>query len=111
MNEQRWTEQRGREVVRAWRKSGQSMSAFARKHGWNVQRMAYWRDRVDEADMAGVERAPGRFLPAVVVNSPASPACRARIVFPSGVTIEVEQIGEIAPDWVAALEVALGTRP
>jgi hypothetical protein len=78
------------------------MSAFARKHGWNVQRMAYWRDRVDEGDMAGVERAPGRFLPAVVVSSPASPARGARIVFPSGVAIEVEQVGEIAPDWIPA---------
>ena len=86
------------------------MSAFARKHGWNVQRMAYWRDRFEQGDMAGVERAPRRFLPAVVVSSPASPARHARIVFPRGVAIEVEQVGEVAPDWIAALAFALGSR-
>lgn len=37
----RWTAREARQVLSAWRASGLSMSAFARRHGLTVQRVAW----------------------------------------------------------------------
>lgn len=98
-------------MIREWQRSGQSMSAFARERGWNVQRLAYWRDRL-EADEAGgrrgSEKQPPRWLPAMVVGTKESLV--ARVVFEGGVTVEVDAVEGLSPDWIARVAEALGRR-
>lgn len=109
MTNSRWTEERGRAVIGEWRRSGQSMSAFARERGWNVQRLAYWRDRLEGDEtggMRGPEKQPPRWLPAVVVGTKESVV--ARVVFEGGVTVEVEAIEALSPDWIARVAESLG---
>jgi len=57
----RWTEKRGREVVRQWRRSGLSMAAFARERRLGPQRVRYWRDRFEEP--AEVDEGLGQLVP------------------------------------------------
>ena len=57
----RWSRQAGREMVEAWRRSGESRSGFARRHGLGAHRVQYWADRLeDSGDRA---RSPGRRQP------------------------------------------------
>ena len=52
-----WREADARVVVEAWRRSGLSVAAFARRHGLTAQRLAYWRAHVD-ADTRPREGVP-----------------------------------------------------
>jgi transposase-like protein len=88
-----WSEADGRAVIEAWRRSGESRSAFARRHGLQTKRLKYWAGRLARAD------GPGRTLalvPATVVGAELSAVIRA-----GEVTIELssatpEQVAEIA---------------
>jgi hypothetical protein len=44
----KWDVTDARAVVRAWRASGESKAAFARRLGINEQRLGYWAARVSE---------------------------------------------------------------
>ena len=44
----RWTAAEAEGVVEAWRASGQSMRAFARQRGFDVQRLGWWKKRLAE---------------------------------------------------------------
>lgn len=83
------------------------MSAFARERGLNIQRVAYWRDRIEgvgPAQWGTSGSAAPRLLPAVVVGNNTS---GARVLFPAGVVIEVERLDAVSTEWIAALTVAL----
>ncbi|MBM4025406.1 MAG: helix-turn-helix domain-containing protein [Planctomycetes bacterium] len=41
-----WRASEAREVLDLWRRSGESLSAFAREHGLCRNRLARWRDRL-----------------------------------------------------------------
>ncbi|MEO7729652.1 MAG: hypothetical protein ABIY55_01665, partial [Kofleriaceae bacterium] len=45
-----WSEADGRAVIEAWRRSGESRSAFARRHGLQTKRLKYWAERLSRAD-------------------------------------------------------------
>lgn len=95
----RWDEGDARVALRAWRDSGLSGKQFAAKHGFNPQRLFWWRKRLDDAE-AVVEGA--RLIPAEIVGL-AESASRAVVVrAPSGVTIELDS-EVVSPSWVAAL--------
>lgn len=78
-----WRAEDARVMVAAWRASGLSVTAFARRHGVSRSRLVWWRDRVKAV-------AP-RFLPVRVVTV-ATPAVAPleviagsrRIVVPAG---------------------------
>lgn len=59
-----WDEDDGRRVVEAWRESGLSQAAFARRSGIGAQRLRYWKHRVD----VGVEET-ARLVPVEVVGA------------------------------------------
>ena len=57
----RWSRSQARAVLVAWKKSGLSMSAYARKQGVNGQRLSWWRKQLGGACQAGA--AVTLFLP------------------------------------------------
>jgi hypothetical protein len=67
MNNKRWSEDHGYEVVRQWRGSGLPMSKFARAQGYSEQRVRYWREREAAARPSAATGA--RLLPGVVVGA------------------------------------------
>ncbi len=106
MSETRWTEKRGRRELGQWRRSGQSLSAFARERGFNPQRLRYWRDRLAERSEERVTggEANAEFVPGVIVEV-ASAAVRLEL--PRGVVVEAKAAREVEPGWVAELVRAL----
>lgn len=47
LGRRRWRRGDAEVVVSAWRDSGQSVSAFARRHGLSVDRVLRWRQQLD----------------------------------------------------------------
>ena len=47
MGKGRWSKRAGRAMVEAWRRSGESRAAFARRHGLGAHRVKYWLDRIE----------------------------------------------------------------
>jgi hypothetical protein len=107
MSKKRWSEDHGYEVVRQWRRSGQSMAKFARAQGYNEQRVRYWREREAAARPSDVP-AP-RLLPGVLVNvgSPGG----VSIALPRGVVVEARSAAELPAEWVAEVARALESSP
>ena len=56
LGRQRWRRVDAEVVVSAWRESGQSVSAFARRHGLSVDRVLRWRQQLDSASKVGFHR-------------------------------------------------------
>ena len=96
-----WNETTAARMLAAWRESAMSMSAFARTHGVNAQRVSWWRKRLD-ATGADATAAPLAFIPAAVTS-----AARVALRLPGGVELEGD-IAAIPAEWVAALARALG---
>ena len=96
-NTRRWTATEAERVLEAWRGSGQSMSAFARGRGFDVQRLAWWRKRLAEWGSAAERRVD--FAPAVV-SAGGSP--RVSVHLDDGIRIEVAEVEAVPPAWLAA---------
>jgi hypothetical protein len=109
MAETIWSEKEGRDVIRAWRRSALTMSAFARSRGLNVQRVRYWRERVEggtrgEAANIANARTP-KLVPGVVVDMRSGGG--VSVVLPHGVVVEARRLAEIDPVWLAQVVRAL----
>ena len=91
-----WSEKDARRVVAAWRRSGESIRAFAVRHGFVRQRLYYWTQRL-ESPPAGTP-AP-QFVPAVVREVNGSGSVRIRI---GNVSIEIDAPA-VSPEWAASL--------
>src|SRR5688572_27207132 len=98
-----WSENEGRRVVEAWRRSGETVSAFARRHGLRGKRVMYWSQRFATSAAAP---APPRltFVPAAVTSAEVGAVIRAT----NGVVIELTGA---TPEQIAAITNALETRP
>jgi transposase-like protein len=108
-----WKRADAARVLCDWRRSGESMAAFARRHGLGAHRLHWWRDRVEDA----VEEASVRLVPAVVRPAPlltlrpASPQ-EAVVVEVDGIRVSISDPQETDPRWVAAVVSALrGEKP
>jgi hypothetical protein len=91
-----WSEAEGRAVIEAWRRSGESRSAFAKRHGLQTKRLRYWAGRLPRAE------EPARTLalvPTTVVGAELSAVIRA-----GEVTIE---LSSATPEQVATIAQAL----
>ena len=92
-----WTEDDGRAALEAWRASGDSLAAFARRERLGVQRLYWWKRRLGW-DAPRQALAPLSSVPAMVIGTPAaSPGITIRL--PNGLTIEV---ADASPGWVDA---------
>ena len=90
-----WTEDDARLVLDEWRRSGQTIAAFARERDMSAPRLYWWRRRLPTAGAA----APAMSLvPAKIVTR--SEAAAIVIRLPSGVAIEM---ANASPSLVAAI--------
>ena len=92
-----WSEDEGRQVVEAWRRSGENATAFSRRHGLQAKRLVYWTKRL-------AVKAPNStlsFVPAAVV---AVDEVAATIHAPGGIAIE---LANATPSQIAAIATAL----
>ncbi len=55
-----WREADARVAVAAWQESGETLGAFAQRHGVGRQRLARWRSRLERTDPAAVPFHPVR---------------------------------------------------
>ena len=86
-----WSDDDARVVLDEWRRSGDSIAAFARKHGVTAPRLYWWKKRL--VTSAGPTLS---LVPATIVTREATIAIR----LPGDVTIEV---ANASPSWVAAI--------
>jgi len=98
----RWSEAEAREVVDAWRASGQRVQTFAREHGLGAWRLRYWLPRLD----TGVDPRKGkvesksteevRLVPAVLTGASYGNRPSVVIRLPDGIEVELhdaERVG------------------
>lgn len=111
----RWTEEDARRVMAAWKRSGETVAAFARREGLCTQRVYWWRDRLglhdDEA--ASAQRAMASLAPAFVPVTVGVPEGGGRsaavtVVVGEGLRVEVTELGATSAAWVVTLVRALG---
>lgn len=63
-----WSEAEGRAAVVAWRGSGLTKGAFARRYGIAARRLAYWEQRIPPS---AAPRSAMTLAPVMVIASPA----------------------------------------
>jgi hypothetical protein len=93
----RWGAPEARRVLKLWRESGLSASAFARAKGLNPQRLSWWRKRLAASDATAV--APLAFIPGEVTGATVATVVR----LPGGVVLELADTSVVPTTWVAAL--------
>lgn len=96
----RWNAADGEAAVSAWRASGESISAFARRHGIDAQRICWWRDRLED-------RAEAAALVPVRITSSMGVAVAVRVIAGAH-EVEVIEPARTSPEWMAALVRLLG---
>jgi transposase-like protein len=91
----RWTESEARAALAAWRSSGETMAAFARRHDIDPQRIGWWRDRL-------AEPASAALVPVTIANAnlATSAVLRVRV---DGVEIEILDPECVPAQWLAQL--------
>ena len=101
-----WSEGDARRVLEQWRKSGESVSAFARTIGVVPQRLFWWRRRL----AADAEVTAPRFVPVVANAVQPRSASEVALVLTTrgGTRIEVRDVDASTAAWVVA--VLEGTR-
>ena len=98
-----WSEQDARRVVAAWRRSGESVRAFAARHGFVRQRLYYWTQRLESAP---AETPEPQFVSAIVREVNCKGSVRVRI---GSASIEIDAPA-VSPAWVASLIAELSAR-
>jgi hypothetical protein len=108
-----WTESEARKQVKAWRASGESLSAFARKRSFSASRLKWWLKRMGEWSLptrSSSSPEVSRFVEARVVAGAVPERVEAgradaRVVVhaPGGVRVEVVDPAAVPAKWVAAM--------
>jgi transposase-like protein len=99
-----WREADARVIVEAWRRSGLSVAAFARRHGLTQQRVAYWRMHVG----ATARPRKGVTFHRVQVRPARETASTAVIEILVGAGCVVRVPGGVAPADVQVVLAAVG---
>jgi transposase-like protein len=84
-----WTDDDARRALDEWRRSGETVAAFARRHGVTAARLYWWKKRL-------TARPTLSLVPASIISTGASITIR----LPGEVAIEV---ANASPSWVAAI--------
>lgn len=104
LRNKRWTVDDAEEVLTAWSRDGESLAGFAREHGVQVQRLQYWRNRLDrfadESNEADRDVDGLTFAPVVVRGVGAAPAAVVRV---GGLEVEVHDPERVSVRWIAGL--------
>ena len=99
----RWSQAEGRSALEAWRISGESLSAFARRHGFQAQRLVWWRQRFESS-------ATEMTLLPVTLSAGSASESAVRVLTEMA-AIEVLDPERVSSEWIAALVVALSGVP
>ncbi len=91
-----WTPDDARRIFDEWRQSGDSLAAFARRHGISSARLYWWRKRLGTESL---ELSTLSLVPATVMD-----AAPITIRLPNGIGIEA---ASATPAWIAAVVVEL----
>ena len=97
-----WTEAEAREVLAACEQSGETVVAFARRHGLNVSRLYGWRQRLKRnraAEGAFAPLIPMTIRAAGVESSPGRGVC----IIDGELRVEVADTSAVSAAWVATL--------
>lgn len=99
----RWDEADARAALKAWRSSGLSGKKFAEHHGFNPQRLFWWKKRLQEERVAAAaDEERVRFVAAEVVGGEDAFLATAVVRGRGGVAVEVDA-DSVSPAWVAAV--------
>ncbi|MFN0246145.1 MAG: IS66 family insertion sequence element accessory protein TnpA [Kofleriaceae bacterium] len=93
-----WSPDDAKRVFDEWRQSGDSLAAFARRHGISSARLYWWRKRLAAESL---ELTTLSLVPATVTGA-AGAAITIRL--PNGIGIEATSA---TPTWIAAVVVEL----
>ena len=100
-----WTTDDARRVLDAWQASGQTMTAFATRHGLVPQRLCWWRSRVGAAPKAELVAA-ATFVPVTVRPTDPIPTI-ATVWFGDSIRVELRDLDGAAASFVASVVRAL----
>src|SRR5215467_5411901 len=98
-----WTDDEAQKLLEEWRRSGDSIAAFARRHGVSAWRLYWWRKRLPTTAKPRAARTLSLVPASIVAVSGAT----LRLRLPGEVSIDV---ANASPSWVATLVAEL-TRP
>ena len=89
-----WCADDARRVFEEWKRSGESLAAFGRRHGYAAERLYWWRRRLaaEPAELMTLS-----LVPATVTTETAPPIT---IRLPNGIGIEATSA---TPAWIAEL--------
>jgi transposase-like protein len=91
-----WTEDEARAALERWRRSGDTIAAFARAHGVSAPRLYWWRRRLSGKAPSPEPRPEIRLAPATILSA----AVTVEVRLASGVVVEVTGA---SPSWTAAM--------
>jgi hypothetical protein len=106
--ETRWTETDARRVWSEWRAVGGSLEAFARRNGFQAQRLQWWMKRLDLKTDQRAQR--GSFLPVVVRPTLAHESAPVAVVVNDVARLEVRELTTETAAWVGAMLTAMRER-
>lgn len=108
----RWDESDGKRVLDAWKKSGETVSAFAQRLGVSGQRLSWWQRRLGDSP-AGSSPAQGEqertwaapiLLPVTIRDEQRASRTEAAVVVEVGaVRIEVRDVQVVPVQWLSVL--------
>jgi hypothetical protein len=105
MKSKRWTLEDGKAAVDAWRESGLSMLGFSRQERINIERLRYWRGRVEHSS---VRRSTSTLAPVVLTGQATDGGGGLSIQLAGGVTVRATQ--DVDTHWLTDVIVALSER-
>lgn len=96
-----WGPDDARRILDEWSRGGISLAEFARRHGYSVKRLYWWRRRLatEPAELTALS-----LVPATVTDEAAAGAA-ITIRLPNGIGIEAPRA---TPAWIAAVVAELG---
>lgn len=111
---ERWSEHEARVVVEAWRRSGMSLSGFAREQGISVERLGWWSRRLAETKESKRARSvkeserladhgPLQLVPAVLIGTDTQREAMVVVRLPDGIEIELRDAKHASVVEVARL--------
>jgi len=95
-----WSAAQAGGTLKAWRRSGLSLAAFARRQGVNAERLRWWRKRLGTAEGKGPALA---FIPAVLSGKRSPVVVR----LPRGGEVEAADVTAVPARWLAEVVRAL----
>lgn len=104
-----WKRETAARVLSDWTSSGESLTAFARRHKLSLHRLQWWRAQLAQAPEPHAQ--PVRLIPIVPGQAPlidVGPQTAGAVSVMVGATrIEVSDPGQTDPRWLAALVLEL----